>query len=365
MHWSSYYKAIEQGKFQWWQIVKKLVALLAELFSSNENFILAIDDTIVTRSSEKAPAAAVHHNHANKKNIKRYVLGQLFVAIFFIVYDKLGRPQALPLSLFLAEKGGNSSKIRIARFLVKSVWRWLKAKKKNIVMLCDSWYSKRTLFEPLSQLGIQCIGQVRRDTAIFLPPEPPAGRGRPRKYGRKIDISDFYNMVQERQFKTVAYGREGVFHYHEFQALVRFLKGRLCKAVWCRFETKNGTSNWKLLIATNPNLTGEEVIKFYTARWSVEPAFNTIKNSVGLNDAWQQKKETHAKWRCILCVAHCISALASISFGERLAEIAPIGWRRNQPMTATWAAYALRSFFRYFSVSTNWNRKRQKITLPD
>ena len=241
-HWTTYYKAIERATFQWHRIVKKLLALLLSLFDANKDIILAVDDTVVLRSSEKAPGAGIHHNHAKKKNTPSFVLGQLFVAIFFIASDALGHHHALPLAMHLVSKKGNASKLRIARFLTWVACLWLKESKKNIILLCDSWYAKGPFFEQLAQIGCQCIGQVRRDTALFLQPNTRQGRGRPRKYGQKIDRNDFHNMAPEQKFTANAYGREGVFHYHEFKAMARFLGGRLCKAVWCRFEAKNKSS---------------------------------------------------------------------------------------------------------------------------
>ncbi|MDR2528416.1 MAG: hypothetical protein LBD04_05305, partial [Synergistaceae bacterium] len=45
--------------------------------------------------------------------------------------------------------------------------------------------------------------------------------------------------------------------------------------------------------------------------WSAETAFNVIKNSFGLTQAWEQTKRTFARWRCILCLVYGICAMAS------------------------------------------------------
>ena len=55
-------------------------------------------------------------------------------------------------------------------------------------LLLDVWYMRRSLLEPLLASRVQGIGQMRRDTALFLPPEPLAQprRGRPPRYGKRL-----------------------------------------------------------------------------------------------------------------------------------------------------------------------------------
>ncbi|MEF8759253.1 MAG: hypothetical protein V5B36_05870 [Candidatus Accumulibacter sp. UW25] len=54
-------------------------------------------------------------------------------------------------------------------------------------MLIDAWFMRSRLILPLFEQQVPIVGQVRRDTALFLPPEPePKRRGRKRKYGLRI-----------------------------------------------------------------------------------------------------------------------------------------------------------------------------------
>jgi hypothetical protein len=363
VNWTTYYKMIETGCFQWRHIVKNLTLMLTEIFKGR--IVLAVDDTLVNRSSDKAPGVVVNFNHAPRKNDKRFVLSQLFVSLFMIIHNHDGRNRALPLCMMLSSKDGNSSKLRIALFLVRTVWLWLLSKHKDILLLCDSWYMKSSLLLPCLDKLINVIGQVRKDTALFLPPSPHSGKGRPRKYGAKISKGDFQNKAPLQSAKIFAYGKKRLFEFYEFDALVKFLKGRICKAIWCRFQNDdNKFTNWHLIICTDTRLTPEEIISLYSARWSVEPAFNSLKNSVGISNAWQQSQIAFDRWRHILCCAYCLSVMSEMFFGENLRTLLDIPWRRKQPMTAAWAARALRAFFGSFSIRSCWDRKRQKLTPP-
>jgi hypothetical protein len=191
-NWTTYYKIIESGKFRWTTIVNNLTLLLSDIFTGR--IVLAVDDTLVPRSSEKTPGADIHFDHAAAKNKKRFILAQLLVSIFFIARGCDQRTHALPLCMMMNTKDGNSSKLRIALMLVRTAWRWLAATQRQVLLLCDSWYMKSSLILPLLDKNIHVIGQVRRDTALFTPPKPHSGRGRPRKYGAKISKGDFHNM---------------------------------------------------------------------------------------------------------------------------------------------------------------------------
>lgn len=362
-NWTTYYKMIQAGKFKWTDIVKNLTLLLSEIF--NDRVVLAIDDTLVLRTSEKAPGADVHFDHAAPKNRNRFVLSQLFVSIFFIARDKFQRNHAFPLCMMLAPKDGNSSKLRIALFLARTAWRWLAAKKRQVLLLCDSWYMKSSLILPLLDKNIHVIGQVRRDTALFLPPEPHSGRGRPRKFGAKISNSDFHNLAVSQTVEIFAYGKKRLFEFYEFSALTKFLNGRLCNAVWCRFRHDDGKfTNWHLIISTDTTIPSHEVLSLYSSRWAVEPAFNSLKNNVGVNNAWQQSKKASDRWRCLLCCSYCLATLSSMFFGNDLSCLLDIPWRRKQPMTTAWAARALKGFFGSLCIRACWDRKGQKLTPP-
>ena len=42
---------------------------------------------------------------------------------------------------------------------------------KDARLLIDAWFMRKSLILPLLEQRVRIIGQVRRDTALFLPPE--------------------------------------------------------------------------------------------------------------------------------------------------------------------------------------------------
>jgi hypothetical protein len=225
---------------------------------------------------------------------------------------------------------------------------------------------KASLISPLLDRGFHIIGQIRKDSALFRPPIRKTGVGRPRKYGEKLSF-DLISQLFERQSALIfAYGKEQIFEFYVIDAQVRFLKGRICRLVWCRFRSESSAfTPWHLLLSTNLSLTAVQIISYYASQWTVETAFNIIKNIFGLKQAWEQSKRAFARWRCILCLAYGLCALASFFWGECLENLFPIPWRKNHPMTAPWVKKILGRIFQYFPIRACWDRKLQKFVLPE
>ena len=78
-HFTTYYKMLGQGKWSWIAVAKQLILLIFQYFPRKEwNFV--VDDFIVPRASEKAPAVKYHFDHSQKPNRPKYILGQQWVA---------------------------------------------------------------------------------------------------------------------------------------------------------------------------------------------------------------------------------------------------------------------------------------------
>ena len=106
--------------------------------------------------------------------------GQGWVSLAAVVGDDR-RHHAIPLLARLVRAAGNSSKLVIAKTLLRAISGIFS----NVTLLLDSWFMRAILILFALDAGMNVIGQVRKDTALydFPPPSPPGKRGRPRKYG--------------------------------------------------------------------------------------------------------------------------------------------------------------------------------------
>jgi len=360
--WTAYFKAIEKGCFSWMALAQQWLKLLLNL-SPDQTVEFVIDDFLTPRSSKKAPSTGLHHDHAKKPNRPRFISGQLRVSLAVHCSIK-GRTASFPLLFRLMRQNGNRTKLDAARLLMSVLLRWL-PKDRRADLLLDAWYMKAPLLLPLITKGVTIIGQIRRDTALFLEPVRPKEQksGRPRKYGQKITLDNIRAFCPLQQRNIFAYGRERLFQFYESIAMARFLKGHSCRIVWCRFQQDNTKwSKWHLLLSTDQAINGCDLIEKYARRWWTESMFNEIKNFFGLKNAWEQTRQTLARWTMILNLAYGLPRLLALQLSpEVVQKLVPIPWRQNRPATAGWVTLFIARFFRNSNIRALWNRKSRKF----
>lgn len=361
-HHTTYYWMLTSGKWSSLQLNQRLIELITTRFPRLE-FHLLLDDFICPRSTDKAPHAQYHHEHSQKPNRPKYLWGQQWLGLSLSI--TWGRQHvALPILLRLHKSVGNSTKLSRGVMLVKFVLPILKKTGKTIRVLVDSWYIKAPFVLPLLELGLNVIGQVRKDTVLFEPPvqADKKTRGRPRKYGNRWTPERIEKLPIKTRTLHVYSGCKEV-KYRSVKCLARFLNGRTVIAVWCQLPSQK---SWSLILSTDLKLTPERIIKLYARRWRTEPMFNEIKHAFGVAQAWQQKSRTLHRWVTILCVAYSLSRMLALVLANKKNEnvIPHIAWRQKSPLTAGLMRKGIQLFFRRFTFSMLWEPKSKKFVLP-
>ena len=152
---------------------------------------LIIDDTLQPKFGEKFDNRYKLFDHA-KHNGTLYMNGHQIVSIAMaipIFQDNGIRYITIPLGYKLYDK--TATKLELAKNLVCAVMPELT--ESQVIILCDSWYTKKNFLEVLSEYdNLKIIGGLRSDTALYdLKPKPTGKRGRPRKKGERLDYKNF------------------------------------------------------------------------------------------------------------------------------------------------------------------------------
>ncbi len=360
-NWSSYYKWIEKGKWSWVAVGIQMARLLIRLFPQ-PLWHLIIDDTLILRSSKKAPGSKIHREHSRKPNRPEFVRGQCWVSLAAVVENGL-QAAAIPILSRLMRAEGNGSKLTAAKTLLRVIVPVFDSL--SVRLLLDSWYMRGTLLLAALKAGLHVIGQVRKDTALFRVPEQKAKRGRPRKYGAKY-IPDDVEKLAITPVQLFIYGKLQWVRYRSVIAKARFLDGRLVRAVWVSFEDeKRGVTQERLILATDIHLEPHEVIEVYAKRWSIEPMFHQAKNNWGWNETWQQSRQTVHRWLHILGIGYALPQLLAIKGGDEITKLAnTTPWREKDPVTAGRVRSGLVRIFGHFPIRDWWNRKSRKFGPP-
>lgn len=359
-HWTSYFKWLQKGKWSWVGLAQQLAKLLV-LQSTEPPRYLVIDDTLVLRNSKHAPSSQFHHQHGSKANRPEFVRGQCWVSLAMILE---GQKQAwsIPLISRLTRVSGNGNKLVTTGVLLRVMKSFLT----GATVLMDSWYMRGSLIRSAHRLGYQVIGQVRKDTALYELPKLTGKRGRPRKYGEKY-TSERVMRLKEAKVVTRIYGRWQTLRYRTEIAKARFLEGQLVKAVWVQFENDDGTLKpVRLLLSTQTELSGIDIIKAYAKRWSIEPMFHQLKNRWGWNETWQQSRQVLHRWIQVISTGYALVQLLTYWKESAAQEIAfEIPWRQGAPVTAGLVRLKLERNLRQVAVRDWWDAKSRIFKPPD
>jgi hypothetical protein len=289
---------------------------------------------VVERISARAPGSLVHHNHTAKPNRPRFLRGQGWLCLAAVV-EHGWRVGAVPLMLRLVRRGTHRGKLTSTRFLL----RLLGDRLGRVRVLLDAWFRRARLIEAAVADGHTVIGRVRRDLALYGVPRPPRPRrrGRPRKYGPRMTRQRVEALPVHRTAR-ILYGKLEVAQYRTCRVAARFLQGRVVRAVWVRLERpdrRDGPSEERLLVCTDPDLPATEVLTSYAKRWSVKPLFAAMKHGWGLKDAWQQSRQGLMRWVTILAAGDALSQMLAYTDPACIPGLAaPAPWRPPGTRTA-------------------------------
>ena len=172
--------------------------LIPEKLQSQPVF-LCIDDTMVSKFGKKFEDVSKLFDHAAHHG-SNYLNGHCFVSVMVCVpvWNK-GRIHYLcvPLGYRMWQK--KESKLELAASMIRHVMPVFH-EKKNVIILCDSWYVKKNLVSIVDEYeNLDLIGNARSDSVIYdLPPQRTGKRGRPALHGKKLSIQNDFNLSDEK-----------------------------------------------------------------------------------------------------------------------------------------------------------------------
>ena len=199
---NAFYYACSYAKVDYSRFMNATASMALKLIPENlraQPVFLCIDDTIVPKYGKKFEDVSKLFDHSAHHG-SGCLNGHCFVSVMLCVpvWDKDRIVyQALPLSYRMWQK--KESKLELAASMVRQVMPEL-AEKKNVILLCGSWYTKGDLVSVVDEYqNLGLIGNARYDSVPYgLAPQPTGKRGRPAKHGRRLWVERDFTLSGEK-----------------------------------------------------------------------------------------------------------------------------------------------------------------------
>ena len=166
---------------------------------ATQPIFLCVDDTMVAKAGTRFENVSKLFDHA-AHNGSNYLNGHCFVSIMLCIpvwkNDRVSY-LSLPLGYRMWQK--KESKLELAASMIRQVMPEFQ-EKKQVIILCDSWYTKQTLVSIVDEYqNLDLIGNARIDSVMYDPAPAYTGRrGRPAKHGKRLSVETDFAFSNEK-----------------------------------------------------------------------------------------------------------------------------------------------------------------------
>ncbi len=271
------------------QVVKKLA------IGPDGRIRVAVDDSPSKRFGRWVEGAGVHHNPTPGPADGEWLYGHNWVTLAYLAQHPLWGVIALPLRslLYVREQDVESlqqkypwkfeTKLVLAARLVTWCVQTLRGLGVSamIWIVVDGAYAARPFLDPALALDVVVFSRLRRNAKLYLAPpnRKPGQRGRPRKYGLRIDLAK--RAAHQGGWQTMTYdgrGKQVTHEYKTFTALSKLTDG------WIRVVILRYDNGWAAYFCTDPEIEVKDILETIAARWAIEESFHDVKEVWGAGE---------------------------------------------------------------------------------
>jgi hypothetical protein len=271
----SFHKFLRQYKWDVNSLSLRLLHLIIHTLHL-KTLRLAGDDVLCPKYGSKIFGRRKHHNHSHKPNLALYIFGHNWVTLSVIYRSKLLKKSfSLPFKFKLFVDKNQKSRVQLMIEMLEEIRTHVSI---PILLVVDGLYAKKDLMQYCVSHHITLISRLRRDASVYEPLEENnySGRGRPRKYGKKINLPQLYKEVlqvpdvklklyQDRKPKRIQYlGFQGI--WRTAGVKVKLLATKYPKQKQC-----------SLFCCTDLNFSNLAMLQLIANRWTIETTFRDLK----------------------------------------------------------------------------------------
>jgi hypothetical protein len=241
--------------------------------------VVLVDGLKRPKEGLKMPGVKSLHQESGCNSKAEFIMGHSIQAVALLV-----RGAAITLALPVAARihEGVVWSNRDRRSLLDKLGALLLALPwpEAITVVADAYYAAGKFARRLLQFGHHLVTRVRSNAVAFFPVAPATSkrRGRPRKYGRKTHLRDWFRLqARFTQAASPVYGEERVkLLYYSRDLLWRPL-GQLVRFVWVIHPSRGRL----ILLCTDLAMSPLDILRLYGWRFKIEVGFKQSIHTLG------------------------------------------------------------------------------------
>jgi len=266
-------------------LLRAWVALALQLFKPVmvDGFRVFVADGLkVPKEGKKMPAVKSLHQESANNSKPPYIMGHSFQVIAMLVEGVAGQCFAVPLMSRISEgvRFPFEEKLSLLDKLAACFIELADIIEAPALLVADAYYASGKVIVPLLANGHHLVSRLKKTAVAYLPPPEVHVRrkGRPRIYGNKVKLLDFFNYPDKFiSVNSPVYGEHNVIiRYFSVNLLWRPV-GRLVRFVLVMHPTRGNI----VLLCTSLILDPLTVIKLYGLRFKIEVSFKQALHTLG------------------------------------------------------------------------------------
>ena len=272
------------------EVGRVLLGMILKTLPCGQRVTLTLDDTLARHTGKRIASAGMHRDPLLSTGAKPFFhFGHNWVVLAAAVALPWGKVVSLPFSvrLYRTAKAAVAAQVKhlkrtelAAQMLEELVKHGVK---RRFLVFADNAYVNRSIVRELPG-GVDLVGRGRMDAALYAPPPPYRGVGRPRLKGKRLDSPEQRaRKGRWKKLEVVIYGRPAIVRVQVFEALWYIVGGsRSMRFVLVRGWP--GHDHDDVLVSTDLSMRAAEIIEGYCQRWSLEETFGWAKSKLGFED---------------------------------------------------------------------------------
>jgi hypothetical protein len=296
---AAFYRFLSRAQWSMDELGKILFGLLCPFLP--EEILAAVDDTLSHRSGPHLFGAGMHHD-ASRSTYGRgspsgrkvfFAFGHNWVVVSIWV-PLPWNPQkglAIPIlfRLYRSKKTCPLQEYRkrteLACELVKVLAEWV-GPRGTLVIVGDHEYACETLLADLPS-WVTFIGPMPMDAAVYGEPAAYSGRGRRRRKGSRLPSPKALAddpQVRWTHLTVSIYGYDEVTIQVKTQVCLWYTVTGVQRVRMNVTRDPSGRLQDRAYVSTDPDLTPESIVVYFSRRWPLESTFRNAKQLMGLED---------------------------------------------------------------------------------